>query len=147
MFKVLEIAGSAPAVEIGKGFATHAEAAAAVRRHLKGFKASRLPGTIALFKGTCRSAPIPHRSGPSDRQPAAGTVFGMGGGSPRLRPPRPDRLVQDRKADRSAKALMSQNDKHKKSPCIVSVPFLVAGPGALGRMHVRFRRAGGRPGV
>jgi hypothetical protein len=40
MFKVLEIAGSAAAVEIGKGFATHAEAAAAVRRHLKGFKAS-----------------------------------------------------------------------------------------------------------
>jgi hypothetical protein len=42
MLKVLELknSASAPATEVGRGYSTHAEALAAVKRHLKTFKAS-----------------------------------------------------------------------------------------------------------
>lgn len=42
MFKILELknTSSAPATEVGPGFMTQAEAVAAVKRHLKGFKVS-----------------------------------------------------------------------------------------------------------
>ena len=42
MLKVLELKNttSAPATEIGRGYSTHAEALAAVKRYLKTFKAS-----------------------------------------------------------------------------------------------------------
>jgi hypothetical protein len=42
MFKILERenAGSTAAIELGQGFATHAEALAAVKRHLKRFRVS-----------------------------------------------------------------------------------------------------------
>jgi hypothetical protein len=42
MFRILELGntGSAPAIELGQGFATQAEALAAVKKHLKGFKVS-----------------------------------------------------------------------------------------------------------
>ena len=45
MFRILELKnsgtpGSAPAIELGQGFATQAEALVAVKRHLKGFKVS-----------------------------------------------------------------------------------------------------------
>jgi len=42
MFRILELknTGSAPAIELGPGFATQAEALAAVKKYLKGFKVS-----------------------------------------------------------------------------------------------------------
>ena len=42
MFKILELGSeqSASPIEVGDGFATRADALAAVRRHLKGFNAS-----------------------------------------------------------------------------------------------------------
>jgi hypothetical protein len=42
MFKILELkgAGSAPAMEVGRGYSTREEALAAVKTHLKTFKAS-----------------------------------------------------------------------------------------------------------
>ena len=42
MFKILELkgAGSAPAMEVGRGYSTREEAMAAVKMHLKTFKAS-----------------------------------------------------------------------------------------------------------
>jgi hypothetical protein len=42
MFKVLElkVPGSAPTAEVGRGYSTRAEALAAVKTHLKTFKAS-----------------------------------------------------------------------------------------------------------